>query len=462
MAVKKSGGVTESERLLSRLCDRTFLKLWSYPNPYKDDGKELCDLLVVFEDVGFVFFDREKPLEPESDKDPMVLWQRWKRRVIDAQTKTAHGAERYLRSGREIYLDDTLTQKLPVSPKSELRVLHKIVVAHGALEACKQASDSNVYGSLAICYGQLRDEIPHFPFLVVLDKDQPVHVLDTHNLLILLKELDTVWDFSDYLNAKLNAINSLDVLMYCGEEDLLAHYFLTYDEEANRHFIGTKDSSINFLMVGEGEWKDFECSAVYERTKRANHASYLWDDLIQRTSDNALTGRLLGHSPLLHGRSAIHEMAKEPRFSRRALSDHMFRAIESFPDNLGACARTLSLMPSFYPEKRYLFLQLRAPAEIRAAEEFRAKRQFMLEVACGAAKNAFPEIEIVVGIAIDPPKFSSEVSEDFLLMECAQWTEKHRARYIALNEDLGFFRSDLRRSEQKVTRFVPGDPKQED
>lgn len=70
MGVNKSDGVTESERLLARLCDQTFLKLWSYPNPYKDDGKELCDLLVIFEDVGFVFFDREKPLAAETDKDP--------------------------------------------------------------------------------------------------------------------------------------------------------------------------------------------------------------------------------------------------------------------------------------------------------------------------------------------------------------------------------------------------------
>ena len=172
MKVNKSEGVTTSERLLARLCDQTFLKLWSYPNPYKDDGKELCDLLVVFENVAFVFFDREKPLPVEADKDPLVLWQRWKRRVIDAQTRTAHGAERYLRSGREIYLDNARTQRLPVSSKSELRMIHKIIVAHGSLDACKQACASNVYGSLAICYGQLQDEKPHFPFLVHLGQER--------------------------------------------------------------------------------------------------------------------------------------------------------------------------------------------------------------------------------------------------------------------------------------------------
>lgn len=32
----KSSGVTATERMLAEFCDKTFLKLWSYPNPYKD------------------------------------------------------------------------------------------------------------------------------------------------------------------------------------------------------------------------------------------------------------------------------------------------------------------------------------------------------------------------------------------------------------------------------------------
>jgi hypothetical protein len=41
MEIKKSQGVTETEKLLSELCENTFLKLWSFPNPFKADGKEL-------------------------------------------------------------------------------------------------------------------------------------------------------------------------------------------------------------------------------------------------------------------------------------------------------------------------------------------------------------------------------------------------------------------------------------
>ena len=58
MKITKSEEVTPTERLLADLCDRSFLKLWSYPNPFKEDKDELCDLLAVFENHVFIFFDR--------------------------------------------------------------------------------------------------------------------------------------------------------------------------------------------------------------------------------------------------------------------------------------------------------------------------------------------------------------------------------------------------------------------
>ena len=65
--IKKSLGITETEKMLAEFCERTFLKLWSYPNPYKGDGHELCDLLAVFGDYVFIFFDRKKQLRETPD-----------------------------------------------------------------------------------------------------------------------------------------------------------------------------------------------------------------------------------------------------------------------------------------------------------------------------------------------------------------------------------------------------------
>lgn len=455
MQINKSKGVTESERLLADLCEQTFLKLWSYPNPYKDDGKELCDLLVILEDTAFVFFDRTKPITIDSGKDPLVQWKRWERKVINAQIKTVHGAQRYLESGRSIYIDRSLTQLLPVS--SQPRFIHKLIIAHGAADACKAQSDENVYGSLAVAYVNTSGSSAEagLPFYLVLDNSDPVHVFDTQNLNIILGELDTVWDLSDYLVTKERAIARYEMLTYCGEEDLLAHYFLNYDESENEHIIGAKEEDITALAIGEGEWYDFVNSGTYRRTEQANKTSYLWDNLIQKTSENAIEGVLLGHSPLFERRSALHEMAKEPRFSRRALSDHMFAAIEGFPKPDGGIVRNISLMPSFRSGTKYLFLQLWASEEFRLQAEYREKRQKLLEIACGSAKNKFPDISIIVGIAVDAPKYAVDIAEDLLLMDCSNWNEEKATYYADLNKELGFFESGAQQTQKSATRFVP-------
>ena len=407
MTIVKSKGVTSTERLLAEVCERTFLKLWSYPNPVKDDRNELCDLLAVFENHVFIFFDRENRQLDKEVKVPLINWERWKRKVIDDQIRTAHGAERYIRSGRSIFLDAALEAPFPINIDFDKMVIHKIIIAHGAKEACEKFSDDNVYGSLAICYGHTSTQ-SSFPFKIDIDKENPVHVFDSYNLPIIFGELDTFFDFSSFLDAKIDAIKSLDALIYCGEEDLLAHYYLNLDESKKRHFIGTSRKDINFVMIGEGEWKDFAQSEVYKNKKSADKVSYLWDELIQRTSQNTLNGTLLGDSTPLRGQSAIHEMAKEPRFSRRALSQHMIEAIRNFPESSQSIMRYLSFMPSFYEGKGYVFLQLKVDGITDYENDYRPKRKAMLEIACGAAKNKFEHLKTVVGIAIDAPRYTKK------------------------------------------------------
>lgn len=458
MAIIKSAGVTATEQLLANLCERSFLKLWSYPNPLKDDGKELCDLLAVFENHVFIFFDRESRHLDKTDRDALTNWERWKRSAIEKQVRTAHGAEGYIRSGRGIFLDTALTIPFPIAIDRERMIIHKIIVAHGAKEACEQFSDENVYGSLAIAYGET-DVGLSWPFLVELDKNRPVHVLDSHNFPIIFGELDTFFDFSSYFDAKVAAISRFDYLSYCGEEDLLAHYFLNFDRANNQHFIGTEREDINGLMIGEGEWKDFIQLDIYKGKKEADQESYLWDQIIQRTCQNALDGTLLGEADILRGKSPIHEMAKEPRFSRRALSSAMINAVRNFPDTDDEIVRNLSFMPSFYKGKAYVFLQLRQKS-ITDYNDYRSKRQALLEIACGAAKNNFPNLQTIVGIAIDAPKFSRRNAEDFILMDCSEWPEETRLHYERANEGINFFgTSNLTSRKLKVQEFPIAKPR---
>jgi len=47
--VKKNIGLTQAEKYLGKLCEKSFLSLWSYPGLFRKPGTELCDLLVVFD-----------------------------------------------------------------------------------------------------------------------------------------------------------------------------------------------------------------------------------------------------------------------------------------------------------------------------------------------------------------------------------------------------------------------------
>ena len=59
-------GITAAEKYLSQLCNHSFLSLWSYSGIFRDqghakkagDGKEVCDLLVVFQDHIVIFSDK--------------------------------------------------------------------------------------------------------------------------------------------------------------------------------------------------------------------------------------------------------------------------------------------------------------------------------------------------------------------------------------------------------------------
>lgn len=447
--IVKSEGVTPTERLLADLCERSFLKLWSYPNPFKEDKDELCDLLAVFENHVFIFFDREN-LAFSKEGDLLTNWNRWKKKAIDSQTRTAQGAERYIRSGRDIFIDKDLTIPFPFDIDRKKMVVHKIIVAHGAKEACENFSDDNVYGSLGVSYCLSEADLP-FPFMIHIDKENPVHVFDSHNLPIIFSELDTFYDFASYLDAKVDAIKAYDMLSYCGEEDLLAHYFLNFDKSRNKHFIGTSKKDINAIMIGEGEWKDFIELEIYKRKKIADTISYHWDKLIQITCQNTLDGTIGGSSPL-RGRSAIHEMAKEPRFHRRALSERMIQSIHNFPETTQRIMRNLSFMPSFYKDKGYVFLQLKVDGITDYENEYRQIRQAMLEIACGAAKNKFGHLKTVIGIAIDAPKYAEKNLEDFILMDCTDWPGEQREHYKKANEEFGFFKTGVV-EQRTVTEF---------
>lgn len=143
--LNKSTGSTPSEQYLAGLCENTFLKLWSYPNVFRDqgrknggDGKELCDLLIVCGDDVIIFSD--KSCEMTDSGNSNLDWSRWYRKAIDKSADQVFGAERWIRKYPDkFFLDPQCTYPLPISlPAPENLRVHRIVVALGAKSRCRK------------------------------------------------------------------------------------------------------------------------------------------------------------------------------------------------------------------------------------------------------------------------------------------------------------------------------------
>lgn len=457
MKITKSMGQTDTEKYLAQLCEKTFLKIWSYLNPYKSDGKELCDLIVIFENHIFVFFDRESKKFENKDKEIKLTWQRWKKKVIDKQASTAIGAERYITSVKgDIYLDDKCQNKIPIEIPNHGVIVHKIIVAHGAEAACKSYSTNNINGSLGMIYSDANNDLDQMvtPFVVNQPIQDKIHIFDSYNLPIILNELDTVSDFTDYIIEKERVFQNMKFMTYSGEEDLLAQYLINFDDNTNKHYI-IENNEIDGLIIPEGTWQTYIQSESCKAKIEANEISYLWDNLIQHVGEHALNGRLTGNANIFSNENPIHEMAKEPRTIRRAISNRLYHAFNNFPDNItdNAPMRQITFVGSNEQNKAYLILQLATADKISNYDEYTNMRKKMLEIACGAAKNKFNALELIIGIAMDAPKHRKEGSEDFIFFECSEWNESLKNEYLALNIHYNFFADKTKVNHETIFEY---------
>ncbi|MDD9797729.1 MAG: hypothetical protein OXT03_01250, partial [Alphaproteobacteria bacterium] len=423
MAINKKIGKTATEQFLAKLCENTFLSLWAYPDPCKSDSKEICDVIAIFENHVFLFFDRKSQTLNDPKKDIDLQWQRWVERVIQKQIKTAMGATRYIeRSPDKIFIDPKCSTPLPISIPSKPISIHRIIVAHGAKEFIEKLSSDNISGSLGIKYNDLysnnQSNKPNVPGTVFLERTCPVHVFDSHNLEIILGELDTFYDFKEYLLAKEKAIKFYDRLEYCGEEDLLAHYWLSSTFQKEEYSIIIKDKPINNLSISEGKWKDVTSSYPYKIRKKVYKESYFWDDLILMIGKLGFKDELLGNANIFNVKNPIYEMAKEPRSSRVDLSENILRHYSVFSKYNKGFSPFLNLVPSFYHEKGYVFLHRRIPNQfVNDDEDYESERYDQLQVACGVVKNKFPYLQKIIGIAFDRSEYNKESSEIFILLD---------------------------------------------
>ncbi len=398
--------MNRSEEFTYKLCKHSFLSLWSFATPHKKDGKELCDVLVVLDPYLIIFSVKEiqfsdEALEPTASR-------RWRRKAVDESVKQIYNAQRWIAKGITAFANRDKPISIP--DLKNLRI-HRVAVALGSK------------GKVDI---ESRDFGRGF-----------VHVYDEASLYLVLRELDTITDFVDYLRAveSLLSRDNRHIVLQGGHKDLMAMYLVN-----NRSFT----EEFNLLIVGDDLWEGFEDRPEVKRRRKEDMTSYLWDSLIEKLSIHAREGTWEYASNPGEAELVLRTMAKENRFSRRFLSQQIDDILRTTPKG-----RRVRLLQS--PSGTvYVIL-------VSEKGRDRDERRAELGSRCFVARDMVPTSKTVVGIATenyDPtdPGFSFDVCYTYF----GDWTPEQHKEAQEIRLKYGWFPEDRQRHVQ-VDEYPPED-----
>lgn len=395
-------GLNVAEKLVFRLCSRSFLSLWSYANPRgKAPGKELCDILVVCDPDVIIFSVKEITIGDAIDQ--AVNQERWFKRAIEGSVKQIYGAERWIRSATHVIRKDG-SAGLPFPERSSLRI-HRVAVALGG------------QGKVWKSFGDFGKGF--------------VHVFDEESLNAVMTELDTITDFIEYLSDKEAYYRNGGMTLFdgSGEEDLLALYL-----HFNRGFPSDPELGVpDMIILDENLWESFQAKPEYERKKLADRESYAWDQLVEVYCHDVLNEHLeIGFQPSDLERIA-RMMARENRFNRRLLggkfAEFMARSSPSLPDK----QRLRSRMVPSHSGVVYVFLTRPHgyPRDLRSKE---------LGLRCYIARGVNPyKYDTVIGIATEQPEDGKGFTLDSFYLWMKDWTDEDQRKIDLMRNELDFF-----------------------
>jgi len=390
-----SEGVTNSEQFVYEVCQKSFLSLWSYVNPSgREIAKELCDVLVVCDPHVIVISVKDVTLK-DSGKG-QIDWDRWQRKAVDASIKQIKGAIRWLDQAEHVIKKDG-TSGLPLPPLPR-RVYHRIAVAFGG-----------------------RREVP---IRSHVEKGEGVfHVLDERSFYLLLRHLDTISDFVQYLGDKEQFLSRTTLIINGGEENLLAIYL-----HNGHRFPGTPD----LLVIEDDLWDGMTSKPDFLAKLERDQDSYLWDRCIDALARSILDGSAYFNPGLSSAEAGLREMAMEDRFSRRCLS----RALLEFMDLAQARKVRSRIAPSLNRKTTYVFMAARVEDDPSCRLKELTARCW---VALSKARGRDPECSVVVGLALGALEPGHPL--ELVYISNPNWTEEHQKAAEKLRDDFGLFRN---------------------
>jgi len=453
----QSEGVTASERYLHQLCKKSFLSLWSYVGIFRNqgnarggDGKEVIDLLVVFGNVVILFSDKVCTY-PQAPSD--IAWKRWVKNTVFDGASQVFGAERWIRDfPNRLFLDRSCKQQLPLDIDPDQCRFYRIVVAHGAAAACIDHFGGGS-GSLVVRPDVVGDQHWHGqnvdPF--VIGQLNPakgfVHVFDDVSLEIILSTLDTISDFTQYLDKKEAFILSGKLAYAMGEEQLVASYLSNMNVEGDHDF-EHPPLGYDGIYFEAGRWTDFCAKPERARQIAANRGSYFWDNIIERFCANALSGTLYYTSGtgIAHTDIALRFLAREGRTRRRMLAGALMEILQSTK----GWRKARLIFPSYSGDPYYVFLLLE-PRDEKPYSEYREVRRNILNSYCHAVKIVCPDAKDIIGLATETAK-SDGRSEDVIYLDAREWDSETDAWAREERTRLSIFQ-EVRKQEGRVDEY---------
>ncbi len=393
--------MTPTEKIVSDLCKDSFLSFWSFPNPIGKKGKELCDLLVICDPDIIIFSVKDISIKESGDIDVDI--ERWLKRAIESSVDQIYGAERIISLREEIFLSDNKTKiKLP---EKGIRNIYRVAVAFGRGD------------KYPLKYGDLGKGF--------------VHVLDEKSIHIILKELDTITDFTDYLKAK-EEFTKLGVKHIAfSNEDMLALYL--------QNGLSFPEPDKILLYVMDEMWEGYYNSDEYKLEKEENKPSYIWDGIIETMHNDFENGQTIYSKSREEIELSVRQMNKENRFGRRQLS-------KSLQEIIGVGDGTIT------PNSRIVKAQIEgSPVYVFLTRPFeqRESRLKELQIRCMVGRQMYKDSAIVIGIATEKYEKDKGFSLDICYFHLPEWTEEMEKRVNEAKEELGMYKNT------KWTRVSP-------
>ncbi|MEX6627602.1 hypothetical protein [Tenacibaculum salmonis] len=310
----------EGENFVNNIANNNFLEYWCYPSPKdeKGDKKEICDLLIIFQNILIIVSVKNYDFKGDYD--------RYFNKTIEKALKQIQGAERKLFSTKETYFKH---------PKKEIELFKK-----------------NKYSKIFRIIVNLGSGLKFYHPSAYTKSNHHVTIMDRSTWSSIVNEMNTIIDFTNYLTERENLLKQKNVLMLtCADNELDVEIFSKVNEYLDEtirqnkkqvyisgneldllaSYIKNSNSYSDELKSNEFQgmffdinnvWKNFISTPEYLLKKHNDRESFFIDNFVIEE---------IGYRNELKG--LAEKLMSLSRFKRRIVSKHFFKFYKKYKNS---------------------------------------------------------------------------------------------------------------------------------